>query len=104
VFGGFLRYDASLLRAVESFDGGIEAGHDALTFTIPGLFAFARRSCHDSAGAGPGTERAQYLRFRKALYGNPANRAEDRGGRVEVATADDHDRSVHRLLRVAAPA
>lgn len=42
VFGGFLRGERAFLGAVDAFDGELRIEDDALIFTVPALFRFAR--------------------------------------------------------------
>ena len=102
VFPGVIRNDPDMLRAIEAFDGDLRIDGDRLLFTVPALFAFVCRSHAAQSGQHVETSREAYLRFRKALYGNPTNSTLARhGARVEVETADpDHDRSVYRLVRM----
>ena len=101
VFPGVLQHDPDVLRAIEAFDGDLRIDGDRLLFTVPALFAFVCQSYATQSGQHVETSRETYLRFRKALYGNPTNGTLARhGARVEVETTDpDHDRSVYRLVR-----
>ena len=105
VFLAFLRGDGALLAAVEAFEGDLAAGDEGLTFTLPALFAFARRS-YATGGAASPEDRAGYLAFRKTLYAHPTNqRLAAFGGAVEIArAAEDHDRRLYRLVRTPATA
>lgn len=101
VFGGFIRGEPEVLRAVEAFAGELRVVDGALTFTVPALFAFVRASYAARGGAPGGADKAAYLRFRRSLYDKRTNqRLRARGGLVETLSPHtDHDLSVYRLVR-----
>jgi hypothetical protein len=106
IFGGFLRGEPSLTARIAAFDGDLFAADEALVFTVPALYAFARAYCDAPAGSPLGDHRDGYLRFRRDLYSNPTNMLlTSHGGRVEIEHADrDHDRTTYRLVRCGTPA
>jgi hypothetical protein len=103
VFAAYLRGDVALIRAIQAFPGHVDLQDEGLTFTLPALFDLIRL-LHENAGLGalPGT-RADYLRFRGALYRNPTNsQLKAFGGHVVLAVGQaDHDQSLYRLVRLA---
>ena len=101
VFGGFLRREPELLRAVEAFKGKLWIEDDALNFTVPGLFEFSLGLYEADLDQSLGAGRESYLRFRKSLYANPTNQLlKVQGGLVEVVSAGaSHDDSIYRLIR-----
>ena len=100
VFYPFLRRDAELLREFAAFSGELDVVDDQLVFTIPALFDFTRSHYEKHAGREIASDRAGYLRFRKALYTNPTNQMlAQRDAHVElVSVASNHDQSVYRLV------
>ena len=102
VFGGYLRREPEVLRALDAFEGKLWIEDEALTFTLPGLFGFSLGLYEAESGERLDGSRKSYLRFRKSLYGNPTNQLlKGQGGHVEVAHASpNHDDSVYRLIRI----
>lgn len=101
VFCGFLRRDPTLLRAIDAFEGALDAHEGALRFTLPALYEFVCRSYETASGRAVSRDRESYLTFRKALYRNPTNdRLGALGGKVELDTPNsDHDLMVYKLVR-----
>ncbi len=100
VFYGFLRRDPDLLAAIDAFHGALDLRDNALEFTLPALHEFVCCSYKLISGHKISGDRESYLRFRKALYGNPTNSLlMAQGGRVELAVPNrNHDLVVYRLV------
>lgn len=104
VFRGFIERDGAILQAIDAFEGDLEVSGDAgdtLVFTLPALFEFVRGSYEETSGRRVDGDRDSYLSLRKALYGNPTNRAlKAWGAHVVIDSANrDHDLSTYKLLR-----